>query len=232
MSDDRSLAFLAKEDDSGKAIALLTVVVVLGLTFHAYSFFVIKNDEILNKYTEPVFSVTYQESSVQGSDSTLIADGETDTFTLSRDMIDVTASQMMAKIILTVSYDETSGQVADPCDEVQAQIPPNGMVADWQHPDNVLADANDDCETMTLVVHVYPGYTGETVREEGETAAHWEAMWTNASHGSGLLELQVSVDTNQAPGSFLPGSSDDSEEVTVQWTVELFEVKVEAAPMM
>ena len=232
MSDDRSLAFLAKEDDSGKAIALLTVVVVLGLTFHAYSFFVIKNDEILNKYTEPVFSVTYQESSVQGSDSTLIADGETDTFTLSRDMIDVTASQMMAKIILTVSYEETSGQVADPCDEVQAQIPPNGMVADWQHPDNVLADANDDCETMTLVVHVYPGYTGETVREEGETAAHWEAMWTNASHGSGLLELQVSVDTNQAPGSFLPGSSDDSEEVTVQWTVELFEVKVEAAPMM
>lgn len=232
MSDDRSLAFLAKEDDSGKAIALLTVVVVLGLTFHAYSFFVIKNDEILNKYTEPVFSVTYQESSVQGSDSTLIADGETDTFTLSRDMIDVTASQMMAKIILTVSYEETSGQVADPCDEVQAQIPPNGMVADWQHPDNVLGDANDDCETMTLVVHVYPGYTGETVREEGETAAHWEAMWTNASHGSGLLELQVSVDTNEAPGSFLPGSSDDSEEVTVQWTVELFEVKVEAASMV
>ena len=232
MSDDRSLAFLAKEDDSGKAIALLTVVVVLGLTFHAYSFFVIKNDEILNKYTEPVFSVTFQESSLQGSDSTLIADGETDTFTLSRDMIDATASQMMARIILTVSYEETSGQVADPCDEVQAQIPPNGMVADWQHPDNVLADANDDCETMTLVVHVYPGYTGETVREEGETAAHWEAMWTNASHGSGLLELRVSVDTNEAPGSFLPGSSDDSEEVTVQWTVELFEVKVEAAPMM
>ena len=232
MSDDRSLAFLAKEDDSGKAIALLTVVVVLGLTFHAYSFFVIKNDEILNKYTEPVFSVTFQESSLQGSDSTLIADDETETFTLSRDMIDATASQMMARIILTVSYEETSGQVADPCDEVQAQIPPNGMVADWQHPDNVLADANDDCETMTLVVHVYPGYTGETVREEGETAAHWEAMWTNASHGSGLLELQVSVDTNEAPGSFLPGSSDDSEEVTVQWTVELFEVKVEAAPMM
>ena len=75
------------------------------------------------------------------------------------------------------------------------------------------------------------GYT-LLIGEEGETAAHWEAMWTNASHGSGLLELQVSVDTNEAPGSFLPGSSDDSEEVTVQWTVELFEVEVEAAPMM
>ena len=82
MSDDRSLTFLAKEDDSGKAIALLTAVVVLGLTFHAYSFFVIKNDEILNKYTEPVFSVTYQESSVQGSDSMLIAVADADWFHL------------------------------------------------------------------------------------------------------------------------------------------------------
>ena len=232
MGDDESLTFLAKEDDSGKAFALLAVVVVLGLAFHAYTFFIVKENDIVNKYTMSEFVVSFEETSLQGSDSTLIADGETDTFTLSRDMIDATASQMMAKIILTVSYEETSGQVADPCDEVQAQIPPNGMVADWQHPDNVLADANDDCETMTLVVHVYPGYTGETVREEGETAAHWEAMWTNASHGSGLLELQVSVDTNEAPGSFLPGSSDDSEEVTVHWTVELFEVKVEAAPMM
>lgn len=231
MSDDRSLTFLAKEDDSGKAIALLTAVVVLGLTFHAYSFFFIKNDDILNKYTEPVFSLTYQESNLQGSDSMLIADGDTDTFQLSRDLIEADASLMMAKITLTVSYEETSGQVADPCDEVQAQIPPNGMVADWQHPDNVLADANDDCATMTLVVHVYPGYTGEVKREEGETAAYWEAMWTNASHGSGVLELQISVDTNQAPGSFLPGSNDDSEEVNVQWTVELFEVSVEATSM-
>ncbi len=140
MSDDRSLTFLAKEDDSGKAIALLTAVVVLGLTFHAYSFFVIKNDEILNKYTEPVFSVTYQESNLQGSDSMLIADGETDSFQLSRETIDADASLMMAKISISVSYEETSGQIADPCDEVLAQIPQNCMVAYWKHPDNVIYD--------------------------------------------------------------------------------------------
>ncbi|MGB0617490.1 MAG: hypothetical protein ACPGOT_05540 [Candidatus Poseidoniaceae archaeon] len=231
MSEETSMMFLAKEDDSGKAFALLITAVILGLAFHAYIFMVVKEDDILNKYTIPEYSVSFEESSLQGSDSMLIADGDTDTFQLSRDLIEADASLMMAKITMTVSYQETSGQVADPCDEVQAQIPPNGMIADWQHPDNVLADANDDCATMTLVVHVYPGYTGETIREEGENAAHWETMWTNASHGSGVLDLQVSVDTNQAPGSFLPGSSDDSEEVTVQWTVELFEVEVEAASM-
>ncbi|MEC7599891.1 MAG: hypothetical protein VYB23_00450 [Candidatus Thermoplasmatota archaeon] len=232
MSDDRSLTFLAKEDDSGKAIALLTAVVVLGLTFHAYSFFVIKNDEILNKYTEPVFSVTYQESNLQGSDSMLIADGETDSFQLSRETIGADASLMMAKISISVSYEETSGQIADPCDEVLAQIPPNGMVADWQHPDNVLSDSNDDCETMNLVVFVYPGYSSEAKQEVGESAEHWERMWTNSSYGSGVLELQVSVETNTAPGSVLPGNDDTNEEINVQWTVELFEVEVEPAPMM
>ena len=57
-------------------------------------------------------------------------------------------------------------------------------------------------------------------------------MWTNSTYGSGVLELQVSVETNTAPGSVLPGSDDTNEEINVQWTVELFEVKVEAAPTM
>ena len=228
MSEDTSMAFLAKEDDSGKAFALLTVVLLAGLAFHAYTFLVVKNDEILNKYTVPVFSVSYQQSSMQGSDSMLIGDGETDTFQLSRDIINADESLMMAKIIISVSYEETSGQIADPCDEVLAQIPPNGMIADWQHPDNVLSDSNDDCETMDLVVHVYPGYSSEAKQEEGESAEHWERIWTNSTYGSGVLELQVSVETNTAPGSFLPGSDDDDEEINVQWTVELFEVDVQA----
>ena len=85
MGDDESLAFLAKEDDSGKAFALLAVVVVLGLAFHAYTFFIVKENDIVNKYTMSEFVVSFEETSLQGSDSTLIADGETDTFTLSRD---------------------------------------------------------------------------------------------------------------------------------------------------
>ena len=227
MSEDTSISFLAKEDDAGKAFALLTVLVLAGLTFHGYSFFVIKEDDILNKYTDPVFSVSFQQSNLQGSDSMLIADQETESFQLSRDIIGADESLMMAKISISVSYEETSGQIADPCDEVLAQIPPNGMIADWQHPDNILSDSNDDCETMGLVVFVYPNYDGEATQERGESAEHWERMWTNASYGSGVLELQVSVETNTAPGSVLPGSDDDDEEINVQWTVELFQVDVQ-----
>ena len=231
MSDDTSITFLAKEDDSGKAFALLSAVVIVGLVFHAYSFFIVKENDILNKYTAPVFSVSFEQSSLQGSDSMLIGDGETEVFQLSRDIIDADTSLMMAKISISISYEETSGLIADPCDDVHGQIAPNGMTADWGHPDNVLSDSNSDCNTMTLVVHVYPEYTGEMMEEEGLNAEHWERMWTNTSHGSGVLEMEVSVDTNAAPGSALPGNDDDNEEINIQWTVELFEVDVQAIPV-
>ena len=231
MSDDTSIAFLAKEDDSGKAFALLSAVVIVGLAFHAYSFFIVKENDIVNKYTAPKYAVSFEQSSLQGSDSMLIADGETDVFQLSRDIIEADSSLMMAKISISISYEETSGAIADPCDDVLGQIPPNGMTADWGHPDNVLSDSNSDCNTMTLVVHVYPQYTGEAMQEEGYNAEHWERMWTNTTHGSGILELEVSVDTNSAPGSALPGNDDDNEEINIQWTVELFEVDVQAVPV-
>ena len=227
MSQDNSIAFLAKEDDSGKAFALLAVVVLAGLAFHAYSFFVIKEDDILNKYTVPVFLVSFEESNLQGSDSMLIADGENGSFQLSRDIIGVEESLMIAKISILISYEETSGQLADPCDDVLAQIPPNGMIADWQHPDNILSDSNSDCETMNLVVYVYPDYNSEAKQEEGESVEHWESVWSDTSYGSGVLDLQVSVETNSAPGPTLPGGGDDNEEINIQWTVELFEVDVE-----
>ena len=120
-----------------------------------------------------------------------------------------------------------SGQLADPCDEVLVNIPPNGFVADWQNVANKLSDSSDDCETMTLTVFVYPGYNGEAMTEQGQSKEYWETMWTNGTYGSGVLSLEISVDTNQPPGSILPGATDDNEEINVQWEVTLFEANIE-----
>ena len=79
MNDDTSMMFLAKEGDSGKAFALLATVVVLGLAFHAYSFMVVKENDILSKYNIQEYSISFEESSLQDSDSVLIGDGETET---------------------------------------------------------------------------------------------------------------------------------------------------------
>jgi hypothetical protein len=42
-----------------------------------------------------------------------------------------------------------------------------------------------------------------------------------------LLNLEVSVDTNEAPTSALPTVSDENEEIQIQWDVLLFEASVE-----
>ena len=227
MADDQSIGFLFKEDDSGRKFALLSTIIVVGLAFHGYMFFVVKENDIQNKYSIPSFSINFEETVVQDSDSLLIGNGETEVYSFSRELIGVNSSSMLARITFTITYEETSGQFADPCDEVLVNIPPNGFVADWQNAANKLSDSSDDCETMTLTVFVYPGYNGEAMTEQGQSKEYWETMWTNGTYGSGVLSLEISVDTNQPPGSILPGATDDNEEINVQWEVTLFEANIE-----
>ena len=227
MADDQSIGFLFKEDDSGRKFALLSTIIVVGLAFHGYMFLVVKENDIQNKYTIPSFSIDFEETAVQDSDSLLIGNGETEVYSFSRELIGVNSSSMLARITFTITYEETSGQLADPCDEVLVNIPPTGFVADWQNAANDLSDSSDDCETMTLTVFVYPGYKGEPITEEGQSKEYWETMWTNGTYGSGVLSLEISVDTNQPPGSILPGANDDNEEINVQWEVTLFEANIE-----
>ena len=227
MADEQSIGFLFKEDDSGRKFALLSTIIVVGLAFHGYMFFVVKENDIQNKYSIPSFSISFEETVVQDSDSLLIGNGETEVYSFSRELIGVNRSSMMAQITFTITYEETSGQLADPCDEVLVNIPPNGFVADWQNVANKLSDSSDDCETMTLTVFVYPGYNGEAMTEQGQSKEYWETIWTNGTYGSGVLSLEISVDTNQPPGSILPGANDDNEEINVQWEVTLFEANIE-----
>ena len=227
MADEQSIGFLFKEDDSGRKFALLSTIIVVGLAFHGYMFFVVKENDIQNKYSIPSFSINFEETVVQDSDSLLIGNGETEVYSFSRELIGVNSSSMMAQITFTITYEETSGQLADPCDEVLVNIPPNGFVADWQNVANKLSDSSDDCEAMTLTVFVYPGYNGEAMTEQGQSKEYWETIWTNGTYGSGVLSLEISVDTNQPPGSILPGANDDNEEINVQWEVTLFEANIE-----
>lgn len=227
MANDQSIGFLFKEDDSGRKFALLSTIIVVGLAFHGYMFLVVKENDIQNKYTIPSFSIDFEETAVQDSDSLLIGNGETEVYSFSRELIGVNSSSMLARITFTITYEETSGQLADPCDEVLVNIPPNGFVADWQNAANKLSDSSDDCETMTLTVFVYPEYNGEAMTEQGQSKEYWETIWTNGTYGSGVLSLEISVDTNQPPGSILPGANDDNEEINVQWEVTLFEANIE-----
>jgi hypothetical protein len=230
MSDEEGILFLIKEDDSGRSFALLSFALVVGLAFHAYTFNITKAYDIANKYALDTYSIDFEHYDVQGSDSILIASGETDVLQLSRDIMGVEEGSLMAQIAFDISYSESSGQIGDPCDEVHVSIAPNGMVADWQNEDNVLSDSNDNCDPMTLLVYVYPEYVGESSEVVGSSANYWNDLWTNETYGSGTIELEISVETNEGPTSFATGG-DDNEEITVQWTVSFFEVEITTLPL-
>ena len=227
MDSKESLAYLIKEDDGGRSFALLSVLLVVGLIFHAYVFFVAKETDIREKYDVAIYEISFEEMNSMGADSILVGDGETDTFSITRSDFAPEQEQMIAKITFTISYEETSGEILDPCDEVRVQIPPNGMIADWQNTENILADSNDDCQDMILVVNIYPEYFGSTTTVEGGEQVEWHAQWSDDSYGTGLLNLEVSVDTNEAPTSALPTVSDENEEIQIQWDVLLFEASVD-----
>lgn len=227
MDSKENLLYLIKEDDGGRSFAILSLLMIVGLAFHAYVFFVVKESDIRAKYDVAVYEITFEEVNSVGTDSILVGDGETDTYTISRADFEADEDLMVAKITFTISYQETSGEILDPCDEVRVQIPPNGMVADWQNTENILADSNDDCEDMTLVVYVYPEYIGESITEQGGQLSDWHDQWSDDLYGTGLLNLEVSVDTNEAPTSTLPTVSDENEEIQIQWDILLFEASVE-----
>ena len=154
MNEEQGIRFLITDDDSGRSFALLSLALVVGLAFHAYTFNVTKANDIANKYAVDVYSIDFEHYDVQDSDSLLIANGEVDVLQLSREIMGVDEGSLMAQITFDVSYSESSGQIGDPCDEVHVSIAPNGMEADWQNENNILSDSNDNCDPMTLVVYV------------------------------------------------------------------------------
>ena len=145
---------LIKDSDNGKSFAIVSIMLLIGFSFHGYTFIVSIDDEIRAKYAESEFNIQFFEEILEDDDSIIVGDGNTETITLSRQNIGVSSEKMIAKLEFTITYSETSGEFGDPCDEVRVEIPPNGMIADWQNENNMLANSTDDCETMSLLVYI------------------------------------------------------------------------------
>ena len=97
MDSKESLAYLIKEDDGGRSFALLSVLLVVGLIFHAYVFFVVKETDIREKYDVAIYEISFEEMNSMGADSILVGDGETDTFSITRSDFAPEQEQMIAK---------------------------------------------------------------------------------------------------------------------------------------
>lgn len=227
MENRGTITELITDSDNGKSFAIVSIVLLIGFSFHGFTFIVSIDDEIRAKYAESEFNIQFFEEILEGDDSIIVGDGNTETISLSRENIGVSSTKMIAKLEFTITYSETSGEFGDPCDEVRVDIPPNGMVADWQNVDNVLTNSTDDCESMSLLVYIYPQYDGIDKNVTGNDIEYWNEVWSNETYGSGDLNLRISVDTNRPATSFAPTIDDSDEEININWKLSVFEFNIE-----
>ena len=218
---------LYKNGASRKRIIIYNIFIVILLVYHASLYYVVKADDIASRNEVGTLSITFEEYSFTASDSRTIDDGE-------REIIDISIPDEqfanysgLGMLKIEVSYEETSGQIADPCDTISVDLTPNEVLADWNNEGNILSEMSDDCSTMTLILYVFPDYSSEQFEVESDDQEYWENQWTDRMYGNGIFELEVEVSSNQPPASPIPTISDDDEEVNINIEAVFFTVNVE-----
>lgn len=220
------LSDLFSGDGSRRNVSVYLAVLAVALLYHASVYWFILGSEIQAKDEQINYIVEFEESSELFSDSRTINDGEKETleFTASADLFD--SKSGFGRLTITVSYAETSGEFADPCDTVSADLALTDVSADWNNANNVLSGVSSDCETIVLTLHVYPEYDGQTKEVAGMDASYWSDAWSDSSYGKGTFELDIEVLVNEPPTSGIPTVSDTNEEVDVTWEAVFYDVSV------
>jgi len=222
MEEETNFIYLITEDsETNKILAVMLGIMIVSITYHAAVFFHFKSDEIKLKNTVPDWDVLFNESIIESDETQIIADSQKSSFFLDVSEDFVGQGNFVGLLIIDVSYEETSGNIGDPCDFVSANLRPEGVLAQWEDGNNTLSGSSDGCDTITLFLQIYPNFDGTNKIESGDNDLQALEPWTNSSFGFGEFNLEVEVNTQELV-SGLPTQSDDNEEITVQWNLVAF----------
>ena len=220
--------FFDTKEDRNKLTIFLAFLIAIVL-YHATVFWVILQDDIDSQFDLQSFAIGFEEQSTISEESRVINDGEVATlqYTVGDEIFD--SHNGFGMLFLTISYTETSGEFADPCDTVSVDLIPTGATAVWEDERNDLSAISSDCETMSLTLYVFPEYNNTTQQVTGGEEKDWVDYWTDDSHGKGTFSLEVEVIVNEPPSALVPTISDNEETIIVTWEAVFFDVDV--APM-
>ena len=222
MEEETNFIYLITEDsETNKILAVMLGIMFVSITYHAAVFFHFKSDEIKLKNTVPDWNVLFNESIIESDETQIIADSTKSSFYLEVSEDFLGRGNFVGLLLIEVLYEETSGNIGDPCDFVSANLRPEGALAQWENENNTLSGSSDGCETITLFLQIYPNFDGNNKTESGNNKEQALDPWTNSSFGFGEFNLEVEVNTQELV-SGLPTQSDDNEEITVQWNLVTF----------
>ncbi len=214
-----SLVF--SDPDSRRYIFAVLAMFLLTSAYQTSVFYYFKSDEIIGKYDVPSWDVSFESVELNEEETQIIADGTISSYFLEIDDSKIMANSYVGFLNIVVSYEETSGNFADPCDFVSVNLRPEGILAEWDNESNSLSGSSDQCSDILLFVQIYPSFDQSNVTVVSETIDDALDRWSNETYGKGELNLEVEVNTQQRVEG-LPTQQDTDEAVTVSWRLTTF----------
>ena len=215
------LSLVFSDEDSRPYIFAVLAVFLLTSAYQTSVFYYFKSEEIIGKYDVPTWDVSFESADLSEEETQIVADGTTASYFLDIDDSKIMENSYVGLLNVVVSYEETSGNFADPCDFVSVNLRPEGILAQWDNQSNVLSGSSDQCTDILLFVQIYPSFDGSNVTVESETIDEALSHWSNETYGRGELNLEVEVNTQQRVEG-LPTQQDTDEAVTVSWRLTTF----------
>ena len=209
------------DSDSRRYIFAVLAMFLLTSAYQTSVFYYFKSEEIIGKYDVPSWDVSFESVDLNEEETQIIADGTISSYFLEIDDSKIMADSYVGFLNIVVSYEETSGNFADPCDFVSVNLRPEGILAEWDNESNSLSGSSDQCTDILLFVQIYPSFDGSNVTVVSDTIDDALAHWSNETYGRGELNLEVEVNTQQRVEG-LPTQQDTDEAVTVSWTLTTF----------
>ena len=222
MQDEMNYFSLVFSDsDSRRYIFAVLAMFLLTSAYQTSVFYYFKSDEIIGKYDVPSWDVSFESIDLNEEETQIIADGTISSYFLEIDDSKIMANSYVGFLNIVVSYEETSGNFADPCDFVSVNLRPEGILAEWDNESNSLSGSSDQCSDILLFVQIYPSFDQSNVTVVSETIDDALDYWSNETYGKGELNLEVEVNTQQRVEG-LPTQQDTDEAVTVSWRLTTF----------
>ena len=215
------LSLVFSDENSRPYIFAVLAVFLLTSAYQTSVFYYFKSEEIVGKYDVPSWDVSFESTDLSEEETQIVADGTVASYFLDIDDSKITKNSYVGLLNVVVSYEETSGNFADPCDFVSVNLRPEGILAQWDNQSNILSGSSDQCTDILLFVQIYPSFDGSNVTVESETIDEALAHWSNETYGRGELNLEVEVNTQQRVEG-LPTQQDTDEAVTVTWRLTTF----------
>jgi len=222
MQNERNyFSLIFSDTDSRRYIFAVLAMFLLTSAYQTSVFYYFKSEEIIGKYDVPSWDVSFESVDLNEEETQIIADGTISSYFLEIDESKIMSNSYVGFLNIVVSYEETSGNFADPCDFVSVNLRPEGILAEWDNESNSLSGSSDQCTDILLFVQIYPSFDGSNVTVVSDTIDEALDHWSNETYGMGELNLEVEVNTQQRVEG-LPTQQDTDEAVTVSWRLTTF----------